>query len=336
MQRWNGTIQDANGRSVSNATITVYTAGVLNPLPVIYQASGSKTAPSTQLNPMSSDALGNYAFAAPDGTYDIQISGGGISTKTLTNVNFFDGGIVYPSPALGTVTSVSLTTPALFSVAGSPVTGVGTLALNYATQVKNTFLAGPAAGADAAPTMRALVTGDLPAIGTLGTKGDATHVPVFVTDVTGRVTSSTDTLITPAFASLTAVPTTLAGYGITDGASLGVANAWTKAQNVTAVALSGTNVTPDASLSNVFEWTLTANSTLNNPTNLVSGSTMTIIIKQGGPIGYTLTYGALYAFPGAVHQDPDATVSSISALFCQYSLANTLLLCNFGKKYGHA
>ena len=112
MQRYFDTVQDANGRAVAGATVTVYTSGVANPLPVIYQTTGSKTAPSVQNNPMTTDPLGNFGFAAPDGTYDIVISGGGIPTKTLANVNFFDGGITYPSPMLGTVTSVSLSAPA--------------------------------------------------------------------------------------------------------------------------------------------------------------------------------------------------------------------------------
>lgn len=64
----------------------------------------------------------------------------------------------------GTVTSVSLTTPGLlFDVAGSPVTGSGTLAMTLKTQAANKFLAGPTTGADAVPTMRALVAADLPA-----------------------------------------------------------------------------------------------------------------------------------------------------------------------------
>jgi hypothetical protein len=64
----------------------------------------------------------------------------------------------------GTVTSVGLTTPGvLFAVTGSPITGSGTLAMSLKTQVKNTFLAGPATGGDAAPTMRALTAADLPA-----------------------------------------------------------------------------------------------------------------------------------------------------------------------------
>ena len=63
----------------------------------------------------------------------------------------------------GTVTSVGLSAPAMFTVSGSPVTTSGTLALSLATQAKNTMLAGPASGTDLAPTFRtiSLVGNDL-------------------------------------------------------------------------------------------------------------------------------------------------------------------------------
>lgn len=64
----------------------------------------------------------------------------------------------------GTVTSVDLSVPGLlYTVSGNPVTTSGTLTFTLKTQAKNTFLAGPASGADAAPTMRALTQADLPA-----------------------------------------------------------------------------------------------------------------------------------------------------------------------------
>jgi hypothetical protein len=64
----------------------------------------------------------------------------------------------------GTVTSVALTAPAFLSVAGSPVTTSGTLALSLATQLANIVFAGPTTGAAAAPTFRSLVANDIPAV----------------------------------------------------------------------------------------------------------------------------------------------------------------------------
>ena len=63
----------------------------------------------------------------------------------------------------GTVSSVALTMPAIFSVAGSPVTSTGTLAVTLATQAANLVWAGPTTGAAATPTFRALVAADIPA-----------------------------------------------------------------------------------------------------------------------------------------------------------------------------
>lgn len=63
----------------------------------------------------------------------------------------------------GGVSSVALTGITNFiSVSGSPITSSGTLALGLTSQVKNTVLVGPATGANAAPTFRALVAADLP------------------------------------------------------------------------------------------------------------------------------------------------------------------------------
>lgn len=62
----------------------------------------------------------------------------------------------------GTVTSVALTMPAIFSVAGSPVTSSGTLAVTLAAETANTVWAGPTSGGAATPTFRALVAADLP------------------------------------------------------------------------------------------------------------------------------------------------------------------------------
>ena len=62
----------------------------------------------------------------------------------------------------GGVSSVALTVPAWQSVAGSPVTSSGTLAISDNTQTANEVFAGPASGIAAAPGFRALDPADLP------------------------------------------------------------------------------------------------------------------------------------------------------------------------------
>lgn len=73
----------------------------------------------------------------------------------------FSGG----SGGLGTVTSVALSAPAIFSVSGSPVTTAGTLTFTLATQSANLVFAGPGSGGAATPGFRALVNADLPTSG---------------------------------------------------------------------------------------------------------------------------------------------------------------------------
>jgi hypothetical protein len=64
----------------------------------------------------------------------------------------------------GTVTSVGLSAPNIFSVSGSPVTTTGTLTMALANQAINVVFAGPGSGGNAAPTFRALVANDIPTL----------------------------------------------------------------------------------------------------------------------------------------------------------------------------
>ncbi len=63
----------------------------------------------------------------------------------------------------GTVTSVALSLPAIFSVSGSPVSTSGTLTAALASQAANVVLASPS-GAIGTPTFRVLVAADIPVL----------------------------------------------------------------------------------------------------------------------------------------------------------------------------
>lgn len=78
----------------------------------------------------------------------------------------------------GTVTSVALTMPAEFSVAGSPVTLGGTLAVTKATESANTIWAGPTTGSAAQPAFRALVVADIPSLSYLPLAGGTLTGPL--------------------------------------------------------------------------------------------------------------------------------------------------------------
>lgn len=76
-----------------------------------------------------------------------------------------------PGTGGGTVDSVALSAPSVFSVTGSPITTNGTLALAFATgQTANSFLATPD-GTTGALSLRMIVADDLPTISLTDTSG---------------------------------------------------------------------------------------------------------------------------------------------------------------------
>ena len=106
----------------------------------------------------------------------------------------------------GTVTSVGLSLPSIFSVSGSPVTTSGTLTGTLATQSANLVWAGPSTGSPAAPTFRALVSADIPGLDaskiTSGTFADGRIAASNVTQHQGALSIGWSQLTgLPAFAT---------------------------------------------------------------------------------------------------------------------------------------
>jgi hypothetical protein len=88
-----------------------------------------------------------------------------IRTKNASGWNtwrkvWHDGNLANP----GTVTSVALSLPSMFTVTGSPLTTTGTLTATLANQNANLVFAGPTSGGAAAPTFRSLVLADIPSV----------------------------------------------------------------------------------------------------------------------------------------------------------------------------
>jgi hypothetical protein len=85
----------------------------------------------------------------------------------------------------GTVTSVGLLLPNIFSITNSPVTTTGTLTGSFVTQTANTIFAGPASGGAATPTFRALTAADFP----LGLTSPGAWVQLSVQTISGTPTT---------------------------------------------------------------------------------------------------------------------------------------------------
>jgi hypothetical protein len=66
---------------------------------------------------------------------------------------------------------------------------------------------------------------------TANSYGSATVAPVLTVDAKGRITAASTATIAPAFSSITSKPTTLSGYGITNGAQAGAAGAIVETAN---------------------------------------------------------------------------------------------------------
>jgi hypothetical protein len=133
-----------NGDGTASSVIAIGGEGAFTTLDTTQTISGNKTFSGTV-------ALGGSATATTP-------SAGDDSTKVATTAYVQDE---IANFSTGTVTSVGLSLPNIFSVSGSPVTTSGTLTGSLASQTANRVFAAPN-GSNGTPSFRALVAGDIP------------------------------------------------------------------------------------------------------------------------------------------------------------------------------
>ena len=132
------------------------------------------------------------------------------STRVATTEWVKDQNYLTTETYTGTVTSVGLSLPNIFSVSGSPVTSSGTLTASLATQTANQIFAGPTTGSAAAPGFRSLVAADIPDL-------SATYLTVTTAASTYLTANQTVTLSGDATGSgTTAITVTVANDAITN------------------------------------------------------------------------------------------------------------------------
>ena len=163
----------------STADIDITTGGLLT-IDVVVLSAGQRVLVKDQSLPEENGiydvGLGTWVRASDANTFvelvgaTTFVSGGPTNIGKTFLCDSLAGGTINVDPVnwtvfssgLGTVTSVGLTMPAQFTVASSPVTTSGTLAVTLNTQTANSVFAGPVSGGAAAPTFRFLSSADIP------------------------------------------------------------------------------------------------------------------------------------------------------------------------------
>lgn len=144
---------------------TVTSVGIS--MPSQFGVTGSPVTTSGTLTITWNNQTANYVLAGPTSGGSAAptfraIVAADLGTGTADSTKFLRGDLTWQTFTTGTVTSVALSMPAIFSVSGSPITGSGTLTVTLVNQNANLVFSGPSSGSAAAPTFRSLVTADIP------------------------------------------------------------------------------------------------------------------------------------------------------------------------------
>jgi len=220
-------------------------------------------------------APGSYGTATDAPTFTVDAQG------RLTAA-----GSVTVTPAWGSITGKPTTlagygiTDAALAArtisAGTGLTGGGNLTANRTISLANTAVAA-------------------------GSYGNATDAPTFTVDAQGRLTAAGSVTVTPAWGSITGKPTTLAGYGITDGAlaarNIVAGNGLTGGGNLTAdrTLTLGTPGTLTGTSTNTVSLTSHTHAVSLKAADLVDGAALTLAAPLGAGVDLnTLTDRGIY------------------------------------------
>lgn len=288
-------------KAVKDYVTSVSTGGTVTSvglsLPSIFSVSGSPVTSTGILTGSLATQLANLHFIGPtSGSAAIPtfraLVALDLGTGTASSATYLAGDMTWKTTPLGSVTSVALSLPSIFSISGSPITTSGTLTGTLTTQTANTIFGGPPTGIATTPTFRALVAADIPSLpfsqitGTVPTTQGGTGLITIGSSLQQvRVNaggSALEYFTSTDIASLNGLTTTSQTFALDQ---LNTAPTWTSAAGVHTLSLplAGTGATSGM---------------LSNTTQNIAGSktfTTSIIASAGIQTGVTATSSNLYA-----------------------------------------
>lgn len=133
---------------------------------------------------------------------------------------------------------------------------------------------------------------------------------------TNRISGATITGVTGNFTTLNA--TSIPGYAVLSGAQTFSGGQ----RGLVSVVNYATGIALDLATNNNFQITLTGNTTLQNPSNVVSGQAGTVTIIQGSS-GNTMAFGSSWQYPGGSGSTPSLTATSGATDVLAYYVINS-------------
>jgi len=94
---------------------------------------------------------------------------------------------------------------------------------------------------------------------------------------------------------------------------------------------SGISFTPNADLYTFFDYILTGNSTLNAPTNMVNGESITIFLNQDASGGRNISFNNAYLFSNGINPSLNFVPSGVDIM--QVIRVNNRYFCSFASNY---
>ena len=151
-------------KNITSAAISIASGSteITGTLPLTSGGTGATTNSGARTN-LGATTVGSNLFTLtnPSAITFLRVN----ADNTVSSLNAADfRTAIGAGTGSGSVTSVGLSLPAIFTVSNSPVTSSGTLTGALATQNANIVFAGPTTGVAAAPTFRSLVAGDIPSL----------------------------------------------------------------------------------------------------------------------------------------------------------------------------